>query len=209
MGVMTADRRRSSNPAVRAEPRAIGTARSRDPLAREVKLLGALLGQAHRRTGRPGPRRAAEAIRRRTIALRATDDPEVRARLGIELAAEFEALAVEDAELVIRAFALYFQLVNVAEERARVRGIRGRRRSAGAVYLLGSVRPSAPGVGRDRPGRAPGQAAVDRAGAQGPPDRGPSPDRPHRSCRIERLVERLHDLHLTPEEDGDIRWPAA
>jgi len=36
---------RSPNAAVRAEPRGIGTARARDPLAREVKLLGALLGQ--------------------------------------------------------------------------------------------------------------------------------------------------------------------
>lgn len=33
------------NPAARAEPRGIGTARARDPLAREVKLLGSLLGQ--------------------------------------------------------------------------------------------------------------------------------------------------------------------
>jgi hypothetical protein len=33
------------NAAVRAEPVAVGTAAARDPLAREVKLLGALLGQ--------------------------------------------------------------------------------------------------------------------------------------------------------------------
>ena len=33
------------NAAVRAEPRGIGTAGARDPLAREVKLLGALLGE--------------------------------------------------------------------------------------------------------------------------------------------------------------------
>ena len=34
-----------ANPAQRAEPRGIGTSGARDPLAREVKLLGALLGQ--------------------------------------------------------------------------------------------------------------------------------------------------------------------
>ncbi len=206
MGVMTADRRRSSNPAVRAEPRAIGTARSRDPLAREVKLLGALLGQVIVEQAGPVLFGQVEAIRRRTIALRATDDPEVRARLGIELAAEFEALAVEDAESVIRAFALYFQLVNVAEERARVRGIRGRRRSARGAVTRGSV----------------GEAILRLAAAGTDPDEllarlsiepvltaHPTEARRRTALialrRIERLVERLHDLHLTPEEDGDIR----
>ena len=37
--------RTTVNPAVRAEPSGIGTSGARDPLAREVKLLGALLGQ--------------------------------------------------------------------------------------------------------------------------------------------------------------------
>jgi phosphoenolpyruvate carboxylase len=37
--------RSRSNPAISAEPRGIGTARARDKLSREVKLLGALLGQ--------------------------------------------------------------------------------------------------------------------------------------------------------------------
>ena len=36
---------RAANPAQRAEPRGIGSSGARDPLAREVKLLGALLGQ--------------------------------------------------------------------------------------------------------------------------------------------------------------------
>jgi phosphoenolpyruvate carboxylase len=139
MGTMTASRRVPWNPAVRAEPRAIGTARARDPLAREVKLLGALLGQVIVEQEGPTLLAQVESIRRRTIALRATDDVAVRARLGAELAAEFDALAVEDADAVIRAFALYFQLVNVAEERARVRGIRGRRRSARGAVTRGSV----------------------------------------------------------------------
>jgi hypothetical protein len=36
---------RRANVAVRAEPTALGVAHARDPLAREVRLLGALLGQ--------------------------------------------------------------------------------------------------------------------------------------------------------------------
>ncbi len=43
---MTTGRRAPApNAAVRAEPAGIGSSGARDPLAREVKLLGALLGQ--------------------------------------------------------------------------------------------------------------------------------------------------------------------
>ena len=38
-------RRRAPNEAVRAEPAAVGTGRSRDPLGLEIRLLGSLLGQ--------------------------------------------------------------------------------------------------------------------------------------------------------------------
>jgi phosphoenolpyruvate carboxylase len=130
----------------------------------------------------------------------------VRARLGAELAAEFDALAVEDAEAVIRAFALYFQLVNVAEERARVRGIRGRRRSARGAVTRGSVGEAIlrlAAAGTD-PGRLLDHLSIE-------PVLTAHPTEARRRTaiialrRIERLVERLHDLHLTPEEDGDIR----
>ncbi|MFI5291826.1 MAG: phosphoenolpyruvate carboxylase, partial [Candidatus Limnocylindrales bacterium] len=203
---MTAGRRRSSNPAVRAEPRAIGTARARDPLAREVKLLGALLGQVIVEQAGPILFGKVEAIRRRTIALRATDDLEIRSRLGIELAAEFEALAVDDAEAVIRAFALYFQLVNVAEERARVRGIRGRRRSARGAVTRGSVGEA---ILRLAAGGTDPDELLARLSIEPVLTAHPTEARRRTALialrRIERLVERLHDLHLTPEEDGDIR----
>ena len=191
---------------MRAEPRAIGTARARDPLAREVKLLGALLGQVI--VEQEGARLLAqvEAIRRRTIALRATADDGLRSRLGDELAAAFDALTVDDTEAVIRAFALYFQLVNVAEERARVRGIRGRRRSARGAVTRGSVGEALlrlEATGTD-PMELLGHLAIE-------PVLTAHPTEARRRTaiialrRVERLVERLHDLHLTPEEDGDIR----
>ncbi len=166
---------------MRAEPRAIGTARARDPLAREVKLLGALLGQVI--VEQEGARLLAqvEAIRRRTIALRATADDGLRIRLGDELAAAFDALTVDDTEAVIRAFALYFQLVNVAEERARVRGIRGRRRSARGAVTRGSVGEALlrlEATGTD-PLRAP-RPSRHRARPDGPSDRGTAADRDHR-----------------------------
>src|SRR6185369_16201338 len=55
--------------------------------------------------------------RRTTIRLRRDDDPSLRAGLVAELA----ALDAERAEVVIRAFGLYFRLVNLAEERELVR----------------------------------------------------------------------------------------
>ncbi len=42
---VTRPERDAGESARRAEPRSIGSAGARDPLAREVKLLGALLGQ--------------------------------------------------------------------------------------------------------------------------------------------------------------------
>jgi phosphoenolpyruvate carboxylase len=206
MGTMTAPRRASRNPAVRAEPRAIGTARARDPLAREVKLLGALLGQVIVEQEGAGLLAQVESIRRRTIALRATEDAGVRMRLSDELAADFDGLTVDDVEAVIRAFALYFQLVNVAEERARVRGIRGRRRSARGAVTRGSVGEAIlrlEATGTD-PLEVLGHLAIE-------PILTAHPTEARRRTaiialrRIERLVERLHDLHLTPEEDSDIR----
>ena len=191
---------------MRAEPRAIGTARVRDPLAREVKLLGALLGQVIVEQEGPQLLSLVESIRGRTIALRAAADDGIRARLGVELAADFDALAIDDAEAVIRAFTLYFQLVNVAEERARVRGIRGRRRSAGGNVTRGSVGEAI--LRLEAAGADPADLLADLSIE---PVLTAHPTEARRRTalialrRIERLVERLHDLQLTPEEDRDIR----
>ena len=71
----------------RAPSRAgIGTAGARDPLAVEVRLLGALLGQVITEQAGPELFELVERIRRRTIALRRDDDPLERARLDDELA---------------------------------------------------------------------------------------------------------------------------
>ena len=72
--------------AVAAEPHGIGTAGARDPLAVEVRLLGALLGQVISEQAGPELFELVERIRRRTIALRRDDDPLERARLDEDLA---------------------------------------------------------------------------------------------------------------------------
>src|SRR6266487_2160644 len=59
------------------------------------------------------------------------DDAEREAKLrrAVELVAGFD---LERAELVARAFTVYFQLVNLAEEQHRARTLRERDRSGGA-----------------------------------------------------------------------------
>ena len=116
---------RRPNPAVRAEPRGIGTARARDPLAREVKLLGALLGQIIVEQAGPDLLLLVERIRRGTIQLRRTGGAEERRALARDL----DAVDLPQAEVLIRAFSLYFQLANLAEEKQRVRRLRQRSRS--------------------------------------------------------------------------------
>src|SRR6185295_4294246 len=91
--------------AVAAEPLGIGSAGARDPLAREVRLLGALLGQVIAEQAGPELFETVERIRRRTIALRRGDpdlvlEPDIeRQRLGTEIG----SLDVERAAAVARA----------------------------------------------------------------------------------------------------------
>ena len=119
------------NEAVRAEPVTIGTGRARDPLALEIRLLGSLLGQVIAEQAGRELLDLVERVRRTTIRLRRGDDPSLRAGLVTELA----ALDPDRAEVVVRAFSLYFRLVNLAEERELIREARradrARRRGAG------------------------------------------------------------------------------
>ena len=103
-------RRRGPNEAVRAEPTVVGTGRVRDPLATEVRLLGSLLGQVIAEQAGRDLLDLVERVRRTTIRLRRGDDPSLRAGLVAELG----SLDPERAEVVVRAFGLYFRLVNLA-----------------------------------------------------------------------------------------------
>src|SRR3954454_2500986 len=110
-------------------PNRAGLARSArgDPLAREVKLLGALLGQVIVEQDGSDALDLVERVRRQTIAIRRGGSDDDRERLSADLA----ALSLDEAELLIRAFSLYFQLTNLAEEKQRVRQLRIRERRSG------------------------------------------------------------------------------
>ena len=76
--------RPTANAAVVAESTAVGTGGA-DPLSREVKLLGALLGQVIAEQGGPGLLELVERSRTRSIAFRETGDQGASDALAAEL----------------------------------------------------------------------------------------------------------------------------
>jgi phosphoenolpyruvate carboxylase len=102
------------------------------PLRRDVGLLGRLLGRVLEESGGPALLEDVERLRRATIALRGArgDDREAARAEVVELVAGFD---LDRAGLVARAFTVYFQLVNLAEEQHRVRTLRERSRGRGPV----------------------------------------------------------------------------
>jgi phosphoenolpyruvate carboxylase len=193
------------NPAVRREPRGIGTAGARDPLAREVRLLGALLGQVIVEQEGLELLELVERVRRRAIALRRADDPVERVRLAEEL----DALDRPRIEQLIRAFALYFQLVNLAEERHRVRTLRRRERAARGGILDDTVAEAVRRIWRTGRGVEEIEALVGRLAITPVLTAHPTEARRRTLLvalrRTLRLIERLDDPRLTPDEDRDIR----
>jgi phosphoenolpyruvate carboxylase len=114
-----------------ARPGSRGSEEMPEPLRRDVRLLGRLLGQVLEEAGGPSLLADVERLRRATIALRTADGGRRQARAQVaELVAGFD---LDRAELVARAFTVYFQLVNLAEEQHRVRTLRERRQHGGPV----------------------------------------------------------------------------
>ena len=199
------ERSDQASTAVAAEPGGIGTAGARDPLAVEVRLLGALLGQVIAEQAGPELFDLVERIRRMTIALRRDDDPLERARLDEEL----RALDLGDAEAVIGAFALYFGLVNLAEAQARVRALRRRERTARDGILDDSVADAVRQLRRMGQAETELDTAVQRLMVSPVLTAHPTEARRRTTLvalrRVGRLLERLDDARLTPSQDRDVR----
>jgi len=193
------------NEAVRAEPATVGTGRARDPLALEIRLLGSLLGQVITEQAGEGIYDLVERLRLAAIDFRRSDQPEVRERLEAEL----DALELEDAEAVITAFSLYFQLVNLAEARARVRALRRRERAARDGLLDDSVAEAVARLRRRGRSDAVLDAMFGRLRITPVLTAHPTEARRRttlvalRRCAV--LLERLDDTRLTPSEDREIR----
>jgi phosphoenolpyruvate carboxylase len=190
---------REPNVAVRAEPATVGTARARDRLALEVRLLGSLLGQVIAEQAGPELLDLVERVRRTTIRLRREDDPTERAALGATLA----GLDLPRAEVVIRAFSLYFRLVNLAEERDQVRSARRRERATREDPIAATVE-SLRGAPDDDALQLVQRLRIT-------PVLTAHPTEARRRTvllalrRVDRLLARLEDPDLPAAEDRDVR----
>ncbi len=196
---------RGRNQAVRAEPRGIGSAGAPDPLRLEVRLLGSLLGQVLAEQGGPGLLDLVERVRGSAIALRAVPDPVERAHL----AAVFDGLDLETSELVARAFTRYFQLVNLAEEKQRVRALRRRERASPEGFVaesIGAAVRQLATLGWDRP-----RVESLLAGLSIHPVLTAHPTEARRRTvlvalrHVYELLDRLDDPRLAPREDREVR----
>ena len=202
---MTRPEVRRPNLTARPEPGGIGTAGARDPLATEVRLLGALLGQVIAEQAGPDLFDLVERIRQRAIRLRADDDAAEHRRPDEDLA----GLDPGAIEAVIRAFALYFQLVNLAEAHGRIRALRRRERVARDGVLDDSV---AEAIARLRAmGRSDADLDAQLAVLSVTPVLTAHPTEARRRTiltalrRCSDLLARMDDRRLTPSEDREVR----
>jgi phosphoenolpyruvate carboxylase len=182
----------------RAEPRTIGTAGTRGVLQREVRLLGAILGEVIVEQAGGSVFDVVEAVRQQAIGARRTG-PDKRVALAV---AELDLATVES---VVRAFGLYFQLVNLAETRdrvrARMRRARATRGSAEGRALREALRRAVHGVDP--------RSILEPLSIHLVLTAHPTEARRRTVLlalrRVAALVEQFDDPRLTPSADRDLR----
>lgn len=109
------------------------------PLRNDVRSLGRILGEVLiEQEGEP--LYALEERVRKLAILRRRGPPEERAARTAELTALLAELPLEDAIVIIRAFATYFRLVNLAEQNHRIRRTRAHARDRDGRSQRGSLR---------------------------------------------------------------------
>src|SRR6266540_3340114 len=99
------------------------------PLRRDVRLLSSVLGQVLVESEGPELLADVERLRHAAIELRTGADRRAQLDCVVGIVAGFD---LDRAESVARAFTVYFQLVNLAEEHYRVRILRERGRRQGS-----------------------------------------------------------------------------
>ncbi|RKN78310.1 phosphoenolpyruvate carboxylase [Paenibacillus ginsengarvi] len=104
-------------------------------LRRDVRFLGNILGEVLIHQGGQQLFNLEEQIREMSKTLRASSDP----KLLQEFKKLIRSLSPEDRHNVVRAFAIYFQLVNIAEQNHRIRRKRDYDRSTGEKLQPGSI----------------------------------------------------------------------
>ncbi len=165
---------------------------------RDVRLLSTALGRVLEETEGPALLGDVERLRHATIAARRANAAPAALDAPVTIAGAFEP---QRAEQVARAFTCYFQLVNLAEERQRIRSLRER-----GPDVADSV---AAGVRETRAQLDP--AAFDdlMAGLRVTPVLTAHPTEARRRAtletlwRISALLDALDDPHLLPGERDD------
>jgi phosphoenolpyruvate carboxylase len=104
-------------------------------LRRDVRFLGHILGEVLVHQGGHGLLDVVEKIREMSKSLRAHFVPEIYE----EFKRTIGSLDPEIRHQVIRAFAIYFQLVNIAEQNHRIRRKKDYERSSGEIIQPGSI----------------------------------------------------------------------
>lgn len=189
----------------RAEPRGIGSAGARDPLAREIKLVGALLGEIIVEQEGPALFDLVEGLRRAAIRRRSTRETEALEDVERAIA----AASVTDQLAVARAFTAYFWLINLAEEKQRLRVLRRRQRASARSALPESV---ADGIEQLRTGGMTTvelDSLLDRLLLRPVLTAHPTEARRRTVLmaqrRMYRLLDGFDDPRLTPSEDREAR----
>jgi phosphoenolpyruvate carboxylase len=120
-----------------------------DPLGRDVSTLGRLLGDVLREQEGEAAFALVEDYRARTKALRAADPfPADFGGAGRELLQRTAGLSLAEARRLVRAFTSYFHLVNMAEERHRLRVLRRREAEGGGAPRAESIGEAVTGMAR-------------------------------------------------------------
>jgi phosphoenolpyruvate carboxylase len=168
-----------------------------------VRLLGALLGQVIAEQGGPALLVLVEQTRRDLVALRRASDAATARRVAERL----DALDPATWELLAHAFALYFQVVNLAEEKHRLRLLRRRQRSGPSSVLPESAGEAIAALARGDGASLSARLATLRI----QPVLTAHPTEARRRTllvalrRMYGLLDRLDDPRLTPLEDADLR----
>lgn len=182
----------------RAEPKTIGTAGSSGVLRREVRLLGALLGQVIVEQAGSDAFDIVEATRQRAITARRSPG---EARVALDVT----ALDAQTLEVVVRAFGLYFQLVNLAEQRARVRARARVARSTRGTSEGAAIREALRGAAREGGARS----VLERLSITLVLTAHPTEARRRTVLvslrRVAGLLQHFDDPRLTPSADRELR----
>ena len=142
-----------------AVPAATGNADGVDSLSRDVSTLGRLLGEVLQEVAGLGTYDLVEEFRSLARTFRAATDTgsesDAVAQTGAALLARARSLSLSEAHFVVRAFTAYFHLVNLAEERQRLRVLRVRELESGETPRSESIRQAVAeirtsGIGADR-----------------------------------------------------------